>query len=223
MTWFEAVRTAGNKLAAGFIGTMPTFYVLTDAGYGDLALEMVKEGWFHMLSNGDGSTLGESPYTRYGGYGSGHHQFGACIAGWLYRCLAGIRPDPAGPGYQKLVIKPTIIGDLRWVKAHYDSIHGRIESRWQREGNHLSMDITIPANTTATVFIPSKDAAAVTESGKPAADVEGVNFLCVENNAAVYTVGSGAYRFQSTLPAPPQSHPPAPEPPGQPIAPPAQQ
>jgi alpha-L-rhamnosidase len=218
----ESVRTAGNKLAAGFIGTMPTFYVLTDAGYGDLALEMVKEGWFHMLSNGDGSTLGESPYTRYGGYGSGHHQFGACIAGWLYRCLAGIRPDPAGPGYQKLIIKPALIGDLNWVKAHYDSMHGRVVSHWQREGDQLSMDITIPANTTATVFVPSKDAAAVTESGKPAANAEGVSFLRMENNAAVYAVGSGAYRFQSTLPALPQSQPPAPEPPAQPIAPPAQ-
>jgi alpha-L-rhamnosidase len=195
-----AVRTSGNKLAAGFIGTMPTFYVLTDAGYGDLALEMVKEGWFHMLSNGDGSTLGESPYTRYGGYGSGHHQFGACIAGWLYRCLAGIRPDPTGPGYQKFIIKPTIIGDLRWVKAHYDSMHGRIVSHWQREGSQLSMDITIPANAMATVFVPSKDAAAVTESGHTAAEAEGVNFLRMENNAAVYAVGSGAYRFQSTLP-----------------------
>lgn len=196
----EAVKTADNKLAAGFIGTMPTLYVLTDGGYGDLALDMVKEGWFHMLSNGDGSTLGESPYTRYGGYGSGHHQFGACIAGWLYRCLAGIRPDPAGSGYQRLVIKPTIVSDLTWVKAHYDSIYGRITSQWQREGDKLKMDITIPANTTATVFVPSKDRAEITESDSPAPDASGVTFLRTENQAAVYAVGSGTYRFQATLP-----------------------
>ncbi len=196
----EAVRTADNKLAAGFIGTMPTLYVLTDGGYGDLALEMVKEGWFHMLSNGDGSTLGESPYTRYGGYGSGHHQFGACIAGWLYRCLAGIRPDPAGSGYRRIVIKPAIVSDLTWVKAHYDSIYGRIVSQWQREGDTLRMHITIPANTTATAFVPSKDAASVTESDRPANAAEGVRFLRLESGCAVFEVGSGSYSFAGVLP-----------------------
>ena len=64
----------------------------------------------------------------------------------------------------------------------------------------LLMEVTIPANTTATVFVPAQDAAGVTESGKPAAQAEGVKFLRMENNAAVYAVGSGTYRFQSTLP-----------------------
>ena len=195
----KAVQTADNKLAAGFIGTMPTLYVLTDAGYGNLVLEMVKEGWFHMLSNGDGSTLTESPYTRYGQYGSGHHQFGACIAGWLYRCVAGIVPDE-GAGYRNFVIKPALVDDLTWVKAHYESVYGRIESNWQRNGDQLTMGITVPVGTTATVFVPSKSAAAVTESGKSVADVEGVKFLRMENNAAVYAVGSGTYQFQSSLP-----------------------
>ena len=62
------------------------------------------------------------------------------------------------------------------------------------------MDITIPANTTATVFVPALEAATVTESGKPAAQAAGLKFLRLEDNAAVYAVGSGTYRFQSTLP-----------------------
>ena len=63
------------------------------------------------------------------------------------------------------------------------------------------MDIVIPANTTATVSVPAQDAATVTESGKPADRAAGVKFLRRESNAAVYAVGSGTYRFQSTLPA----------------------
>jgi alpha-L-rhamnosidase len=62
------------------------------------------------------------------------------------------------------------------------------------------MGITVPVGTTATVFVPSKSAAAVTESGKSVADMEGVKFLRMENNAAVYSVGSGTYQFQSSLP-----------------------
>jgi hypothetical protein len=193
----EAVRASGNKLSAGFIGTMPTFYVLSDAGYGDLAFEMVKDGWFHMLADGNASTLGESPYTRYGGYGSGHHQFGACIAGWMYRCLAGIRPDLSGPGYKKLTIKPAIIGDLKWVKAHCDCIYGRVAINWKREDNTFTLEVTIPVNTTATVFIPAASPNVVTESGKPVAQSEGVTLLRVDAGAVVYQIGAGVYRFAS--------------------------
>ena len=64
------------------------------------------------------------------------------------------------------------------------------------------MDVTIPANTTATVYVPAKEAAEVTESGKPAGQAESVGFLRTEKYAAIYAVGSGTYRFQSTLKSP---------------------
>jgi len=88
---------------------------------------------------------------------------------------------------------------VTWVKSHHDSPYGRIVSNWKREGEKLSMNVTVPPNSTATVFVPAKDAASVTESGKPAGEAEGVKFLRMENNAAVYAVGSGDYQFQSTL------------------------
>jgi alpha-L-rhamnosidase len=61
------------------------------------------------------------------------------------------------------------------------------------------MEVTIPANTTATVFVPAKDAAGITESGKPASKAKGVKFLRMEANAAVYEAGSGTYHFESKL------------------------
>ena len=69
----------------------------------------------------------------------------------------------------------------------------------KREGQKLSMEVTIPSNTTATLHVPTKEAAAVTESGKPASEAKGVKFLRMENGAAVYAVGSGSYQFQSIL------------------------
>ena len=192
----EAVKASGNSLSAGFIGTMPTLYVLNDEGYGDMVYDMIKEGWFHMLVCGDASTLGESPYTKYGQYPC-HHQFSACVAGWMYRCVAGIRPDLSGPGYQKPIIRPTLLSNMTWVRAHYDSVYGRIESNWKREGDKVTMEVTIPPNTTATVYVPAKDAAGVTEGGKPAAQAEGIKFLRMEDGAAVYEVGAGRYSFLS--------------------------
>ena len=118
----------------------------------------------------------------------------------MYPGLAGIRPDEAGPGFKKVIIKPAAVGDLTWVKCSYDSIHGRITSDWKCQGGKMTMEIAVPANTSATVYVPAKDAAGVTESGKSAANADGVEFLRMENEAAIYEVGSGLYHFQSTIP-----------------------
>jgi len=119
---------------------------------------------------------------------------------WFYQTLAGINYDRQQPGFKHIIIKPTLAGDLTWVKAHFDSPFGRIVSNWKKAGNLLTMEVTIPANTTATVYVPAQDATSVTESGKPAAQAEGVKFLRLENHTAVYDLGSGTYRLESKLP-----------------------
>ncbi|MEI7900653.1 MAG: alpha-L-rhamnosidase C-terminal domain-containing protein [bacterium] len=118
---------------------------------------------------------------------------------WFYHDLAGIWCAPGAVGFKKIVIRPAPAGDLTWVKAHYDSLYGRIESHWKREGDGLTMDVTIPINTTAKIYVPAKDAAGVTEFGKPVAKAQGVTFLRMEAGDAVCAVGSGTYRFQSIL------------------------
>ena len=87
---------------------------------------------------------------------------------------------------------------LTWVTAHHDSPYGRISSEWKKDGKTFSLNITIPANSVAEVSIPASMADEVTETGAPAARATGVKFLRMENHAAVYAVGSGTYRFQST-------------------------
>ena len=82
--------------------------------------------------------------------------------------------------------------------GHHDFLYGRIGSAWKRVGNKLSMDITIPLNITATVYVSVRDEAGVTESGKPAGNARGVNFLRMEGQSAIYAVGSGVYHFESS-------------------------
>jgi alpha-L-rhamnosidase len=76
------------------------------------------------------------------------------ITEWLYAGLGGIQPDPAAPGWKKFIIQPAIVGDLTWVKAHYDSPYGRIISHWKRSGRNVIMDVSVPANSSATVITP---------------------------------------------------------------------
>jgi len=191
------VKNQGH-LDTGMLGTYFLIQYLQETGRNDLLYTIFNQktypGWGYMLSQG-ASTFWEA----WNGFWSQIHSCYTSPSGWFYQGLAGIQPDPAAPGFKKIIIKPMIVGDLTWVKCHYDSIHGRIVSNWKRKGSKLTMDVTIPANTTATVFVPAKDAAGVTESGLPSAQAKGLKFLRMENATAVYAVGSGTYRFQSIL------------------------
>ena len=117
---------------------------------------------------------------------------------WFFHDLAGIQPDADEPGFKKIIIKPAVVDGLTFARARYGSVHGKIVSAWTRVGGKLTLDITIPANTTAVVHVPARDAASVSEGGKPATQSESVRFLKMEAGAAVYAVGSGDYRFLST-------------------------
>ena len=92
-----------------------------------------------------------------------HYSFGA-VARWMFQTVAGI--DMAEPGFQRLLIHPQPAEGLTWVKASYGSIHGRIATEWKTADGRLTVTVSIPANTTATVVLPAADPATVTESGK---------------------------------------------------------
>jgi len=127
-----------------------------------------------------------------------HYSLGSC-GEWLFGAAAGIDLDPAQPAYKHIIIHPRPGGPLTWVKAHHDSIYGRIESAWSRENGALTMNVTVPPNTTATVYVPASNPSAVTEGGKLADRSEGVKFVRSENGSAVYEVGAGKYSFQAPL------------------------
>lgn len=199
-------KNQGN-LDTGMLGTLFLFESLRDAGRNDLAYTMATRktfpGWGYLLSLGM-TTFGE----EWNGHWSQIHGCYLNPSGWMYQGLAGILPDESGPAFKKIVIKPSVVGDLTWVKASHDSMHGRIISNWKREGTTLTMDVTIPCNATATIHVPAKNAAGVSESGGPASKAKGVKFLRMERGAAVYQVGSGRYLFTSPglpeIPKPPK-------------------
>ena len=188
-----------GHLDTGMLGTYFMMEHLRTIGRNDLVFEMFNKttcpSWGYMLEQG-ATTLWE----QWNGFWSHIHSCFTSPDNWFYQGLAGIQTDPAAPGFKNTIIKPAVVGDVTWVKSHHDSPYGKIVSNWKREGKKLMMDVTIPPNSTGTIFVPTKDAATVTESGKPFGEAEGVKFLRMENNAAVYAVGSGTYRFQATLP-----------------------
>jgi alpha-L-rhamnosidase len=205
------VKRKGH-LDTGMLGTYFLLQYLQEIGRNDLLFEIVNQttypGWGYMLEQG-----ATTWWEQWNGHWSQIHSCFTSLDGWFYQGLAGIRPDPTAPGFKRIVIKPAIVGDLTWVKCHHDSPYGRIVSNWRLDpsttlrAGGLTMEVEIPPNTTATVHVPAKSEADVTESGAPAAQakalalssVEGVKFLRMEHGAAVFEVGSGNYKFSSIL------------------------
>ena len=197
----QDVRSRGNALTAGDVGYRYLLRALADGGRSDVIFDMNnqsdKPGYGYQLKHGATSlteTWDAAPQAS-----QNHFMLGQ-INEWFYHDLAGIQPDPDGPGFKRIVIRPAVVGDLTWVRASYDSVRGRITSAWKRDGRRLTLDVTIPPNTTATVYVPAVAADAVTEGGAAAARSPGVRFLGMEDRAAIFAVTSGSYAFASVLP-----------------------
>ena len=192
------IRARGNALTAGDVGYRYLLLALAEGGRSDVIFDMNnqsdKPGYGYQLKKG-ATSLTEA-WDAGRGSSQNHFMLGQ-IMEWFYHDVAGIGGDPAGPGFKKIIIRPQPVGDLTWARASYDSIRGKITSDWKRAGGKFTLNITIPANTAATVFIPAASVETVTESGKPAAQSGGVKFLRMENDRAVFEIESGAYTFGS--------------------------
>ena len=123
-----------------------------------------------------------------------HYAFGA-VGQWLFSAVAGIDTDPEQPGFRHVLIRPQPGGGLTWTRATYQSIRGTIASSWKREAGRLTLDVTIPANTTAAIAVPAPSRGAVSESGRPAAVAEGLQFRGMVEGCAEFEAGSGEYHF----------------------------
>jgi alpha-L-rhamnosidase len=121
------------------------------------------------------------------------------VSSWFTKGLAGIRPDPAHPGFQSFLIQPVVAGGLTFAEGQTESPYGMIRSRWERNGDRFMLDVTIPPNSQATIHLPADDPADVTESGKALAGAAGVTPLPAGTSHAILRVGAGRYRFESKL------------------------
>jgi alpha-L-rhamnosidase len=119
------------------------------------------------------------------------------IGEWFFKALAGLQPDPEMAGRGHFIIRPQPARNLTWVKGEYRSVRGPVASEWHVAEGNINLRVAIPANMSATVYVPTRDSAAVKESGRPAGEASAVRFLRTEAEAAVYEVGSGDFVFEA--------------------------
>jgi alpha-L-rhamnosidase len=203
------IQERDNHLSTGFVGTPYINWVLSEMGHLNTAYALLKQttwpSWLYSVTQG-ATTIWErwDGWTHDKGFQDpsmnsfNHYAYGA-VGAWMYAAIGGIDLDPDQPGYKRIIMHPQPGGGLTFANAELQSMYGVIRSAWTQENNIFDLQITIPANTTATVFVPAKKLAQITEREQAVEDATGVTFLRMENGFAVFGVESGTYIFSSRL------------------------
>jgi alpha-L-rhamnosidase len=209
-------ENGSGHLTTGFIGVAYAAPALSRNGYTDTAYTILEQeaypSWLYPVTQGATTSWERwDSYTHTKGFDpSGmnsynHYAFGS-VGEWLMSGVLGIDRDegsPANVGFKRFILNPQIGGSLTYAKGHYDSMSGRIESHWTRgENGEFSYSFTVPANTTATVYIPTKVLSDLGGDGRLVrgrATAEGVAFIRHDaaREKAIYQVASGSYVIKS--------------------------
>ncbi|RKR84349.1 alpha-L-rhamnosidase-like protein [Mucilaginibacter gracilis] len=188
----KELRSHNNSLTAGDIGYRYLLKVLDDEGQSDVIFDMNSRtnvpGYGFQLAKG-ATALTES-WQALSGVSNNHFMLGH-IMEWFYAGLAGIRPADNDVAYKHIVIRPQPVGDVTSAKGSYHSMYGTIISDWKKAGTDFYLTVTIPPNTTATVYLPVAETSHVTMNNEPIENHIGAN------NSLAFHVGSGVYRFRA--------------------------
>jgi alpha-L-rhamnosidase len=202
------IKEYGNHLTTGFLGTPYLCHVLSRFGHTDVAYQLLLQetypSWLYPVKMG-ATTIWE----RWNGIkpdGSfevpsmnsfNHYAYGA-IGDWMYRMVAGLDTDMDGPGYKKITINPHIGGNLTHASASLQTYYGKVSSAWKLMNDNLELTVIIPANTKATVQIPTTSPSDIKEMDKIISANPEIKILKSTNDNVIVELGSGEYRFVSS-------------------------
>lgn len=197
-----------GHITTGILGTQVLLPTLSSINRDDLAFSLLMRkaypSWLYMITRGattvwerwdsewmDGTfqELGR----EFNMNSFNHYGFGT-VGEWLYSHVGGLKVDPRKPGYKHIVYSPHLGGGLEYAKVEFNSMYGLIRSDWEIKNGRFYYKVTIPANTTATVLLPSAKLDQVTVDSVPlAGSNEDAN---QESGFVKVKLGSGAYHFQ---------------------------
>ncbi|WP_171062809.1 family 78 glycoside hydrolase catalytic domain [Larkinella sp. C7] len=201
----QAIKAYDYRISTGIQSTIRLMNQLSEYGYADVAYKLLESrrfpSWIYSIDQG-ATTIWE----RWDGYVKGrgfqnvgmnsfnHYAIGA-VGEWMYRSILGINADSAG--YKHFTIKPRLGGSLTWAKGSYHSIAGKIAVDWKVDTGTFQLAVQIPANTTATVFLPTGKN--IRENGQPIAGSTDIRITETSEAGTALQVPSGSYSFSVTL------------------------
>jgi len=200
------IRARDDHLSTGLLGSRYLSQVLTDAGQLDVAYDLLLQdtcpSWLYPVKLG-ATTIWErwdgikadGSFQNAGMNSFNHYAYGA-IGHWLYSVVAGIATDPGEPGYKHAVIHPHPGGGLTYARAALNTMYGELASHWELDGASFELQVSVPANTSATIILPAGQGAGITQNGAPLVEAAGIHSVHVEEGETFVKVGSGRYDFR---------------------------
>ncbi len=154
----KKVEEAGFHLDVGVLGAKAILNALSENGYPDVAYKVAAQNtypsWGWWIVNGATTLLENWDLKAERDISDNHMMFGE-IGGWFYKGLGGIFPDPEQPGFSHIVLRPNFVRELKHFEARHQSPYGEIVSKWEWKGKHIKYEVVVPANSTATLYLPA--------------------------------------------------------------------
>ncbi|SDL40786.1 alpha-L-rhamnosidase [Siphonobacter aquaeclarae] len=155
----KRVEADGKAIDVGLLGTKAILNALSENGYADLAYALASRetfpSWGWWIKNGATTLYENWPIDAKSDISLNHIMFGE-IGAWIYKGLGGIKPDPQHPGFRNVLLEPNFVSGLEHFEAQHEGPYGTIRSAWKRTGTAVSYDVSIPANSTATLTLRGK-------------------------------------------------------------------
>ena len=156
----ENVKNHDYHIDAGVHGTKAVLNALSDNGYTDVAYKMATQkdypSWGWWLVSGNDTFLENWDLNAWRDVSHNHIMFGD-IGAWLYKGVGGIYPTEENPGFKHIILRPYLYSPLTSFEAYHNCPFGKIESKWEVKGRKVKYTAVIPANTTATLYLPENE------------------------------------------------------------------
>jgi alpha-L-rhamnosidase len=194
-----------SHISTGVIGTQWLMRTLNNYGRADIAYTLASNktypSWGYMVENGattiwelwNGNTA--SPQMN----SQNHVMLLGDLITWMYEDVAGIKSSDTAVAFKQIIMQPAVNDKLTYAKASYHSMYGIIKSEWKKEAGTFKWNISIPANTSAIIYIPAASNGKIAEHDKAIQNNDDIHFIKMENSKAVYKISSGDYVFTSTM------------------------
>ena len=205
----QNVADYDTHLTTGFLGTPYLCEVLSRFGHADVAYKLLLQktypSWLYPVTMGAttmwerwNSMRPDSTFAPPSMTSFNHYAYGA-IGNWLYTSVAGLTAE--APGYHQFTVRPQLGGGFTHANAQFETVYGPAQARWQITGTQIALDVTVPPNATATVYVPAASPDVVREGARKLDAGHGTPAGPAAGGYVPVRIGSGQYHFTAPWPA----------------------
>ncbi len=191
----KRVEADDKHIDVGLLGTKSILNAMSENGYSDLAYEVASQetypSWGWWIVNGATTFYENWPLDAGRDISMNHIMFGE-IDAWYYKGLGGIFPDEEQPGFKNVILKPNFVAGLDHFEAKHESPYGTIVSSWKKSGNSVNYNVSIPANSTATLYVKAGN---LKENNQDISENSHIALVKNESGDYILQLQSGSYSF----------------------------